>query len=108
MKEVGKLQKYDGPFLECLIRRSDTYNDVVERGALVLGLHVKTQKTMCLFKPRGQIIPATELVVDGKKVMWTAGNYMRKLHISPEQLPLGIGWISEVLPQVCWVDNVLL
>ena len=49
MKEVGKLQKYDGPFLECLIRRSDTYNDVVERGALVLGLHVKTQKTMCLF-----------------------------------------------------------
>ena len=44
--------------------------------------------------------------MDGKKVMWTAGNYMQKLHTSPEQLRFGIGWICEELDVRC-VCNAL-
>ena len=43
------LQKYDGPFLECLVKRSDTYNDVIERGALVLGVHTKPHIELCVY-----------------------------------------------------------
>ncbi len=48
----------------------------------------------CLYRPHGgAIIPAQELVINGKSVMWTLGSYyMRVKHAGPEVIQIGSYW----------------
>lgn len=89
------LLRRDGGFIECELSRSDTYSDVVEKVSKFLGCC--TPANACLYRPRGgAVIPAQELVLNGKSVMWTLGSYMRIKHAGPDVIQIGICCTGEV------------
>ena len=78
----------EGPFVECIVKRTDGYAAVVIRAAKATGTH---GKHLQLFKVRGAVIKNEKLEVDGRKVSWTLGMYLRVRRVSAEDLKIGVG-----------------
>lgn len=86
----------DGHFVECELRRNDTYSDVVEKVATFFRVP-HSPSSLCLYRPRGgAIIPAQELMIGKASVMWTLGAYMRLKHVGPDCIQIGIGESEKV------------
>lgn len=89
------LMRRNGPFVECELRRKDTYSDVVEKVATFLRIH--SPSSLCLYRPRGgAIIPAKELTINSVSQMWTLGAYMRLKHVGPDCVQIGVGEAEKV------------
>ena len=76
VKNTKGLMRRHGPFVECQLKRTDTYSDVVEKISDFLRMDEISQ-SLCLYRPKaGALIPARELTVNKISVMWTLGAYM--------------------------------
>lgn len=96
VKSSKGLMRREGPFVECELRRSDTYSDVVEKVAKFLRME-RPSSSLCLYRPRGgAIIPAQEIMINKTSVMWTLGAYMRLKRIGPDVVQIGVGESEKV------------
>jgi hypothetical protein len=85
--------KKASPFYEIELKKSDSYNEVIEKVCSVLKL-CDERGLMSLFTARGSVICNQAITINSKQFEWTLGSYLSKRHVSPEKLCLGIGELT--------------
>lgn len=90
----GVYSKAKSPYIEMSVRRSDCYKIVAERAAKKCHLIYQGSRVLSLFKLNGARILDEEITIGGKTKPWTMGSYILLMKKSPNNIKLGVGYIT--------------
>ena len=101
MEKKKDLHKKSGGYLEVIASRHDNYGTLLNR------MKEKFPEVSCrkcsIFRSNGARVVDADVMTKGSKKEWTLGAYLNHLHVSPDNMRLGIGYNSssdsEELPE---------